>query len=167
MPSSHHRRGTPDTESDLSTVCCRRGWLTRVPACPKPTTPSFIQSKSTNAKTGHPPGEAQQLLAGLHPCRDVPTGTGWAEAWSASFTLFRTNGACIHPPGSPLTHHSIIQSAELHVVGGEDRLLVALDEGWLLSDQPQAVLHRTRSRAHCTGLPGVRARRREVNSPRR
>lgn len=155
MRHSGHR------QSDLSRVHCRRGWLTRVPACPKPTTPSFIQSKRINGKTRHPLGEAQRLLAG------VSTGTGWAEAWSSSFTLFRTKRACVYPPGGPLTHHSVIQSAELHVVGSEHSLPVAMDEGRLLSDQPQAILHRTRSRAHCTGLPGVRPRRREVNSPRR
>ena len=39
-----------------------------------------------------------------------------------------------------LTHHSLGQSAELHVVGGEDRLPVALDEGRLLGDKPEPVL---------------------------
>ena len=43
-----------------------------------------------------------------------------------------------------LTHHGLGQSAELHVVGGEDRLPVALDEGRLLGDKPEPVL-RTRT----------------------
>ena len=39
-----------------------------------------------------------------------------------------------------LTHHGLGQSAKLHVVGGEDRLPVALDEGRLLGDKPEPVL---------------------------
>ena len=47
-----------------------------------------------------------------------------------------------HPPapGRQHTHHGLGESAELHVVGGENGLLVALDEGRLLRDQPQPVL---------------------------
>lgn len=42
--------------------------------------------------------------------------------------------------GGWLTHHSLRQSAKLHVVGGEDRLPVALDECRLLGDEPERVL---------------------------
>lgn len=60
-------------------------------------------------------------------------------------------GRAPHPcPGRRLTHHSLGESAELHVVGGENRLLVALDEGRLLSDQPQPVLQ---TRTHVTARP--------------
>lgn len=42
--------------------------------------------------------------------------------------------------GGWLTHHSLGQSAKLHVVGGEDRLPVALDERRLLGEEPEPVL---------------------------
>ena len=42
--------------------------------------------------------------------------------------------------GGWLTHHSLGQSAKLHVVGREDRLPVALDECRLLGDEPEPVL---------------------------
>lgn len=42
--------------------------------------------------------------------------------------------------GGWLTHHSLGQSAELHVVGGEDCLPVALDECRLLGDEPEPIL---------------------------
>lgn len=38
------------------------------------------------------------------------------------------------------THHGFRESAEFHVVGSENGLLVALDEGRVPSDQPQPVL---------------------------
>lgn len=54
--------------------------------------------------------------------------------------------------GGQQTHHSFTESDELHVVGCENSLLVALDESRLLSDQPQPILHKTRTPIYCMVL---------------
>ena len=74
-----------------------------------------------------------------------------AEPQSMSPPLLRIRRARTLSGGHQ-THHSFTESDELHVVGCEDGLLVALDEGWLLSDQPQPILHRTRTPIYCMAL---------------
>jgi hypothetical protein len=66
-----------------------------------------------------------------------------------------SRGACVPCPMKPPTHHSFPEPAELHVVGSENGLLVTLDEGWLLCNQPQAILRRTRMDPHWTGLEAL------------
>lgn len=80
------------------------------------------------------------LLAGHLHVRPYRDRWGRGRSRAVPHPCSGPGGLTPHLLGGQQTHHSFREPAEFHVVGSENGLPVALDEGRVLSDQPQPVL---------------------------